>query len=203
MCYLSGIDTVPTDAYWESSFSHFGVSFFPHALSIFFDIHSSELVNTMPDIHFFGGEKLVSQLQNASHQQKIIILSRFFEDKLSQVHPVFFIHQLIHSENIQQEHAIEFLRKKYRFSERQLQRKVKQYVGISFKKYQRIDKFEKALQYINKGSFENFTKLAHQLNYFDQSHFIRDFTSFSGTTPSEYRAKLIVGSESSSFIYSK
>lgn len=202
MCYLSGIDTFPTDAYWESAFSHFGVSFFPHALSVFFNIHASELVNTMPDINFFGGEKMVSQLQNSSRQQKIIILSRFFENKLAQAHPDPFIHQLIHFEDIQQENAIKLLRKKYALSERQLQRKVKQHIGISFKKYQRIDKFEKALQCINKGSFKNFTTLAHQLNYFDQSHFIRDFISFSGTTPFAYTSKLIVGSESSSFIYS-
>jgi AraC-like DNA-binding protein len=201
VCYLSGIDTLPTDAYWESSFSHFGVSFFPHALSVFFNIHASELINTMPDMLFFGGEKLVAQLQNASNQQKVSILSRFFEDKLAQAHPDLFIHQLVHSEDIQQENAIEFLRKKYAFSERQLQRKVKQHIGISFKKYQRIDKFEKALQFINKGNFESFTTLAHQLNYFDQSHFIRDFTSFSGITPSAYTSRMIVGSESSSFIY--
>jgi AraC-like DNA-binding protein len=202
VCYLSGVDTFPTDAYWENSFSHFGVSFFPHALSVFFNIHASELVNTMPDIHSFGGKKLVSQLQKSSHQQKIIILSRFFEDKLAQAHPDFFIHQLVHSEDIQQENAIEFLRKKYAFSERQFQRKVKQHIGISFKKYQRIDKFEKAIQCINNADFENFTTLAHQLNYFDQSHFIRDFTSFSGTAPSVYTSKMSVGSESSSFIYS-
>jgi AraC-like DNA-binding protein len=202
MCYLSGIDTCASDSYWESSFSHFGVSFFSHALSVFFNIHASELVDTMPDLHFFGGEKLISQLQHSSHEKKINILSRFFEDKLENAHSDFFIHQLIHSEDIQQENAIEGLQKKYSFSERQLQRKVKQHIGISFKKYQRIDKFEKALQLINKGSFENFTILAHQLNYFDQSHFIRDFISFSGRTPSAYTSKMIVGSESSSFIYS-
>jgi len=203
VCYLSGIDTFPTDSYWENSFSHFGVSFFPHALATFFNIEASELVNETPDIDHFADKKLVIQLQNSSTEQKIVILSRFFEDKLLHAQPDHFIHQLIHSEDIQKQNTLSFIHKKYAFSERQLQRKVKQHIGISLKKYQRLDKFEKALQLINSRKFDTFTTLAHRLNYFDQSHFNHDFITFSGTSPLMYASKRIVGSESSSFIYTK
>lgn len=201
VCYLSGIDTMPSDAYWNSSFSHFGVSFYPHALAQFFKIHASALVDEMPDICYFNGKKLVSQLQNTSHQEKINILSRFFEEKLPGIQPDSFIHQLVHTEDIHQEHIFSDLPKRYAVSERQLQRKVKEYIGISLKKYQRIDKFEKALQLLNDGNFETLSTLAHQLNYFDQSHFIRDFSFFSGSAPLAYCSKEKVGAESSSFIY--
>lgn len=201
VCYLSGIDTTPSDAYWNSSFSHFGVSFFPHALSLFFQIHASELVNAMPDIRHFDGKKLVSQLQNTSHLEKLNILSRFFEDKLLDVQPDSFMHQLVHAEDIQKEHVLNGLSKKYAVSERQLQRKVKEHIGIPLKKYQRLDKFEKALRLLNEGNFENLATLAYQLNYFDQSHFIRDFSAFSGVAPLAYCSKEKVGAESSSFIY--
>lgn len=51
-CYLSGIDTTYTEAVMPGIFSHFGVSFFPHALNTFYRIEAYELVDKIPDIRF-------------------------------------------------------------------------------------------------------------------------------------------------------
>ena len=71
-------------------------------------------------------------------------------------------------------------------TERSLERYFKQYVGISPKLYARINRFQTALETLRKSNFDSLTDIAYQNNYFDQSHFIRDFKEFAGTTPKHF-----------------
>jgi len=77
------------------------------------------------------------------------------------------------------------------YSERWIQKRYLEIFGESFKQIQNNLRFVKALKLINQAAFQgerhlNFTSIAYQCNYFDQTHFIKEFKKFTGLTPSSY-----------------
>jgi hypothetical protein len=69
---------------------------------------------------------------------------------------------------------------------RQLERKFSQRVGISPKQLGRIIRLQETLKMLLNRSTGNLTEIAYENEYFDQSHFIRDFKEFTGVNPTEF-----------------
>lgn len=203
VCYLSGIDTRNTEAIMSGTFSHFGVSFYPHALKIFFGIDAHELVDTMPDVNLVCDLNIQSKLERAaSHVDRVNIMSQYLYDKIKHIPRIDqLVNQIIQTREIHETTSIFEVAKRYRVSERQLERKFKIAVGVSPKKLQRIARFEKSLQLLARADYSQLTLIAHDLDYTDQSHFIKDFKTFSGMTPYDFVKLPNLGSDSSSFIY--
>lgn len=201
-CYISGIDTLPSTSVMHGRFSHFGISFYPHALNVLFKIDASELVNKMPDIELIVQTGLVQKLTNTNTaEERFALLSRFLMDRLpvrNKTHQL--INTIIHSEKLSFDTSIATLPEKFEVSERQLERVFKSTIGISPKKYQRILRFEKALTTLSTASYSDLTAISYDLNFSDQAHFINDFKNFSGISPYEFVRNNKIGSESSSFI---
>ncbi|HPA64678.1 MAG TPA: helix-turn-helix domain-containing protein [Spirochaetota bacterium] len=66
-------------------------------------------------------------------------------------------------------------------SSRQLRRYFELYIGDSVKTFSKVIRFQ---QLLNAGlSTNNISKLFHDFGYYDQAHFIRDFTRMYGVTP--------------------
>ncbi len=61
-------------------------------------------------------------------------------------------------------------------------------VGMTPKRYCRIRRFQRALARANGGRLVDWTRVALDCGYFDQAHFIHDFRSFAGLTPTEYQS---------------
>jgi AraC-like DNA-binding protein len=61
-------------------------------------------------------------------------------------------------------------------------------VGVAPKHYCRILRFQRALSHAANGRPVDWTRIAHDCGYFDQAHFIHDFRSFAGITPTGYQA---------------
>ena len=66
-------------------------------------------------------------------------------------------------------------------------------IGLSPKKLARIMRFERALEHIGQLEKICWGEMALECGYYDQAHFIRDFTAFSGTTPVEFLAMRLPG----------
>ncbi len=82
---------------------------------------------------------------------------------------------------------IEEISRREGYSMSKLERKMKEIVGLSPKMLQRIMRFNNALQFINmNGTSCNWSKIACNFGYFDQTHFIKEFKLFYGRTPSGY-----------------
>lgn len=62
-------------------------------------------------------------------------------------------------------------------------------VGLTPKVFCRVQRFQEVLQGIKKGQSVQWVDLALSCGYFDQAHFIHDFQSFAGMTPSSYLAQ--------------
>jgi len=56
--------------------------------------------------------------------------------------------------------------------------------------YIRVKRFNEAIRLIKTGQFERLTDVAYALNFYDQSHFIRDIKAFSGMTPKSLSQKV-------------
>jgi AraC-like DNA-binding protein len=71
---------------------------------------------------------------------------------------------------------------------RTLERLFRRYVGVSAKWVMRRFRVQEACARAQTGSVPDWSRLATDLGYFDQSHFIRDFKSQVGRTPADYAA---------------
>jgi AraC-like DNA-binding protein len=71
-------------------------------------------------------------------------------------------------------------------SKRTLQRMFRQYIGVSPKWVIKRYRLHEAAKQVADGGAVNWSKLALDLGYFDQTHFIKDFKGIVGKSPAEY-----------------
>lgn len=199
LCYLKGVRTRPTEVFMNGAFSHFGVSFYPHALTTFFGVEADELTNLMPDINMVYRCNLAERLRNKTHLQRVAVLNNFLLGKMAKVSLDFTVQTIVHKKEGVGD--IEMLRSCFRISERQLQRRFKKQVGVPLKRYERISRFELALYRLATVDYSELTSIAFELGYTDQSHFIKEFQEFAGMSPYRFVRNKSVGAESSSYLY--
>jgi len=84
--------------------------------------------------------------------------------------------------------SVEALADKAGISNRQLLRRFDKCIGLSPKEFVRITKFISSLDLINYSKDRTLTEIAFDSGYYDQAHFIHDFSGFSGMTPADYMA---------------
>ncbi|CAG7654798.1 DUF6597 domain-containing transcriptional factor [Paenibacillus allorhizosphaerae] len=72
-------------------------------------------------------------------------------------------------------------------SHRKFNQIFKEEVGMTPKRLSRLFRFQEALNRIISGEELVWTDVAIECGYYDQAHFIKDFQSFSGISPSAYR----------------
>jgi AraC-like DNA-binding protein len=75
---------------------------------------------------------------------------------------------------------------RFNLSKRTLQRLFSQYVGVSPKWVIKRYRLHEAAEQLAGGEVEDWPKLALELGYFDQAHFINDFKTIVGQSPAEY-----------------
>ncbi len=71
-------------------------------------------------------------------------------------------------------------------SERQLNRLFRERVGVSPKEFARIIRFQAAVRQMQSGEALDWAALALESGYHDQSHFINEFKTFTGSTPTQF-----------------
>ena len=75
------------------------------------------------------------------------------------------------------------------YSERHLQRLITEALGMRYKTFTRLTRINLAMQRMERDPVA-FTKLAHALGYYDQSHFNHDFKAVCGISPTKYYAHM-------------
>lgn len=75
-------------------------------------------------------------------------------------------------------------------SVRTLQRLFSRYVGVSPKWVIQRYRLQDAAELIEQGCIPDWAALSHDLGYYDQAHFIKDFKALIGKSPEEYRKGL-------------
>jgi AraC-like DNA-binding protein len=158
----------------------------PHALQTLLGINASALTNGLVELHEFSAHSLTEQLLGANNEQEqIALLTNFLVAQLKQgktrdasvEESLCLIHQNIGSIHVKS------LPEHLKISERQFERRFRQTVGVSPQFYIRTKRFNEAVRLMKTGQFEALTAVAHALDFYDQSHFIREIKAFSGMTP--------------------
>lgn len=171
-----------------------GIRFHPYGAALFFREDMNLFNDQVLDLGSIPGtsvESLYEQLVNTIHMgTRISLIETFLTQRLTALSvkrdKLFLIKQVMNEitrddffdniENVAARHGI---------SSRYLQKLFLQYTGLTPKLFSKINRFQKSLVLIGQSDLP-LTSIAHQSGYFDQSHFIREFRSFTGTTPSGF-----------------
>jgi AraC-like DNA-binding protein len=73
---------------------------------------------------------------------------------------------------------------------RQIERLFREQVGLTPKAYARVIRFTNAAARVTADPSARLADISSDAGYFDQSHMIRDFLSFAGRTPEQFRVRL-------------
>jgi AraC-like DNA-binding protein len=173
-----------------------GIRFFPHTASLFINEKIELFNNQVTDFYAVAGkqiktlhEKLIeaSSLHQRIEMIETYLLQKLFNSK-SPFNKIGLIADVMNElkrddffDNLQN------LALKYGITSRYLQKLFVQYTGLTPKLYSKINRFQNSLQLISKNQY-SLTSVAYECNYFDQSHFIREFKSFTGINPSAFNA---------------
>ncbi|MEZ5083283.1 MAG: helix-turn-helix domain-containing protein [Bacteroidales bacterium] len=95
----------------------------------------------------------------------------------------FAINKIISSPN---QCSIRTIAQKAGYSQKHIIKIFKEYVGVSPKEFLKVIRFQKAIQEIERQMAIDWSSIAFDCGFYDQSHFIADFKLFSGFTPTEY-----------------
>lgn len=184
--YLYGQYSKYTEHTVSGYFSVIGVYLQPTALKTIFGLDAFELNHQNISLEDIVRDAILEQLVNAiSLEEKISLISSFF---LKQIERVKNNHKkLVHASTLLQNgKTLKEIQLEMNLSERTLERIIKQSVGLSPKIFSRIMRFQEGLNSLRQTNFENFTELAYQYDYFDQSHYNREFKEFTGTNPRNF-----------------
>lgn len=72
------------------------------------------------------------------------------------------------------------------WSQRHFERQFRREVGATAKEFARLSRFHGVVTRLKRGTPPRWARLAFQAGYHDQSHLVRDFREFGGTTPAAY-----------------
>jgi AraC-like DNA-binding protein len=171
-----------------------GVRFFPHAASCFIPENIEVLNNQVCDFRDVSdnsaNELYAKILEATTWNKRIVLLEEFLTNKLSRCNKK--AEKIAVITNVMEEIShedffdnIENVASRYGITSRYLQKIFLQYTGLTPKLYSKINRFQNSLKLISKKD-TSLTSIAYDCGYFDQSHFIREFKSFTGFTPSGY-----------------
>jgi len=185
--YVYGQMTQPgTMNHKREPFTTTQIVFKPHALQTLFGVNATALTNACVELAEFSAAQLDMRLLEArSDQDCVSLLIGFLGAKLRRRPPA----DTLIAESLRLIHknassiAVNDLLGHLSLSERQFEKRFRQTVGVPPQFYIRIKRFNQAIRLIKMRQFERLTDLAQSLNYYDQSHFIRDVKAFSGITP--------------------
>ncbi|MDN3693215.1 AraC family transcriptional regulator [Chryseobacterium tructae] len=182
------------DFYTKGRFSFIAVVFQPYFLNILLKTSAKEAKNQIISAEDILKEKLTPFQDKLFYQSDphtiIKDLNIFFTQFLSEeIGSDYQFIAAVQQYILQNKGTVlsRDLEKFTGYSERHLERKFENYMGISPKKYSNIIRLHYFLSLINKGIMEdNMTLLSYHAGFSDQSHLIREFKKNVGLTPGQY-----------------
>lgn len=162
------------------------VVFKPHALYSLFGWDTSDLNQGLLFPDQFGAVDLEKQLQSVnSIEERVSLIHDFLMTKVKQTNKRDELIELTldyirdHISSI----SVKELVAAFHISERQFQKRFARVVGMAPNLFIRVRRVNEALKLMHSGQYERLSDVAYALNYYDQSHFIRDMKLFSWVSP--------------------
>ena len=177
--------------------SMFGIRFFTHTAACFFNEPVDLFNDQVIDFNDVAGKEaatLHSKLLEAETvYRRIELADEFLQKRLSRFVNKFNKLRLVNSimHDLSKDDFLENINSvssRYGISSRYLQKIFLSYSGLSPNLFTKIARFRKSVQLVADGD-SSLTTIAYTCGYFDQSHFIKDFKFFTGSTPSLFSAE--------------
>ena len=176
-----------------------GIRFFPHSAAYFFSDNIAELNNKIID-----GADLFGPVLSSLHERllgtsdlsgRIMLLEDYLLDRLAvseKKHAkIKFIGEIAdHLKSHCNNERLTSVSIRNNISTRRLSQLFSQYTGLAPKLFSKINRFQYSLNLINAHD-QKLTSIAYDAGYFDQSHFIREFKSFTGVTPTSFSSQVL------------
>ena len=171
-----------------------GIRFLPHGAARFLEEKADLFNNQVVDYRDIAGKSAAALhqklLNTTAENQRICLIETYLLEKLArpniQSDKLAVVHNVIHE--LQKQDFFDNINNvasRYGISSRYLQKLFLQYTGLTPKLYSKINRFQQSLRLVTRQETP-LTSIAYDCGYFDQSHFIREFRSFTGLTPSGY-----------------
>lgn len=192
----SGLATIsgPVESVERSPFleghTYFGVRFKPGVSAYYGDILTSDLVGTsVPAFDLIRRRSFDILADTPDFAQRIESMQDILQDLLfsrDRHIPVLVKGMLECIFKCHGEVSVHELENRFFYSRRHLLRVFRQYMGMDIKTYCRIVRFQSVLSELNGGFPSQFTEVAQEHGYYDQTHFQKEFKKFALLTPGEY-----------------
>jgi AraC-like DNA-binding protein len=169
------------------------VVFKPHALYSLFGWDSSDFNQGLFFPDQFGGVVLEKQLLSVnSMEEQVSLIHGFLMAKVKQTNKRDELIELTldYIRNNISNISVKELVAAFHISERQFQKRFTRVVGMPPSLFIRVRRVNEALKLIYSSQYERLSDVAYALNYFDQSHFIRDMKAFSWVSPKHISMKV-------------
>ncbi len=166
----------------KEEFHFVDIAFYPGVFYELFKIPISEFENRVYNVEELGlkiDNSLLERLYNSknNYATTVNILNNYF---LGYFNNYFNDNMINNIKNLMLNANLEEFYSNCTLSTRQVQREIKKITGQSPRTIQRISRFYKILDHVKSIDSLNFSVLAHELDFYDQSHLIKEFKSFSG-----------------------
>ena len=190
--HLCGVKTVPQLVSFDSA-NMIGIRFKPFGLYKFIPHSLHEITDRIHDpADLFGKDfhELADRiLQAPGPEQRVKLAEQYFLRKMNRLNTVDdellngMIGQLLLKKGLL---PISELSREFSISPKTIKRKFMAKVGMNPKKYARLIRFRHVLEDYFHHRPARFSELVYNHGYFDQMHFIRETSAFTGSTPGRY-----------------
>ncbi|WDF63752.1 AraC family transcriptional regulator [Flavobacterium sp. KACC 22763] len=181
------------DLYSENEITLIIVVFQPNGIHQLLGIPANEFHDAIiPVEDIFNQEviELQEKLSERNNQTRIDLLNRFFKSLIaskSASNQFIINHSLNFIINNKGQFSIKQLVEYTGYTERHLERKFKECIGLNPKKFGNVVRLHHFLKLLkDKPNDANLTTICYDAGFSDQSHLIKEFKKHTGITPTEY-----------------
>lgn len=191
--FISGQETDYANLFYQGQVDMISVVFNPVGIKAFFNFPADLVNNQRVSAGELGDKELALLEQSIADTEDdrmcILLIEQFLTGRLRDIaeHNLKRIGEsirLINSGQID----VAFLADAACLGVKQFKRVFSEHVGANPKEFTRTIRFQRALHLLETNPQLGFAALAADCGFYDQSHMIREFKTFSGYTPNEYLA---------------
>ncbi len=192
VAFVNGLNFKPFELSKVGRQEFLGIQMHSIGLRLLFNLSVKEFNNLVYD----GQEvcpilvSLANQLYHLkTFQQRVEIILNWISQQVLSGHGQHAINRYKHFTNLEyhQNLTVKKISQDVYLSDRQLRRFSLDWLGMNTEEFIHYKKYLHSLQLLHHTS-QKLTDIGHNAGYYDQSHFIREFRSYTEMTPKQYRA---------------
>ena len=180
-----------------------GIHFKPGGARPFFDLPADELQNQAAPLEALWGHSgrlLREQLAQApGSRERVGVLESFLIARAQRLERPQALHEALRAFEEPGLPSVAEVNRRTGLSPKRLLALFRDEVGLAPKAFWRVGRFRAALRDLEAGTHRSIA-LAGAHGYFDQAHFLREFRALAGSSPREYLAHRVPGSDHVSIV---